>query len=385
MNNLCIAIIAYNRMNALSTLLESLSKITYNESEIDLIFTIENGATSEVTELVNSFSWNLGRKIIIRQEKKLGLRNHFLWVGDLTEEYENVLFLEDDLIVSPVIIEIVQKYILKYKYDARVAGISLYSPSICEFNATRFYPLSDGYDNYFFQHPYWGNVWQREKWAAFRQWFNTYKRNDVILPIYARTWKETSFKVVYIQYLIETSRYIVFPRESVVNNMGFTGLHNGGKRNGHSGSTFVVPMKTTSINERLSTFEESRSIYDAYFEIEPSVLKQLNPALSKYDFEVDLNRTRDNFKMDYVITHGESNNPIISFYGYMKPAEYGIAGGINGKEIVLSRREDIVRQVNSRQMWYNDYCANNMSGKRYLVRIILFSIRRLISLLASTK
>ena len=60
-----------------------------------------------VNKIANDFNWRLGEKKVIIHTQKLGLRNHFIWVGDQTERFKNVIFLEDDLIVSPELLRTV--------------------------------------------------------------------------------------------------------------------------------------------------------------------------------------------------------------------------------------------------------------------------------------
>lgn len=379
MSSTAIIVTGYNRADALSSLLKSLSKIITKRTDIALIISLENKATSSVIEVANRFTWMFGEKKVVIQERQLGLRDHFLWVGDQTEYYDNVIFLEDDLYVSPYLLDGVEQLVKYYSCDKRVAAISLYSPLICEFNQCRFYPLDDGSDVYFFQHPYWGNVWQRDKWIEFKKWLLSYQRNEELLPLYVRTWGDTSFKVVFIQYLIETNKYVVYPRVSYVDNMGFSGLHNK-----EAFYTFRVPLVTEKRILTLRRFDNSNSIYDARFEILPGILKKMNPELRKYDFEVNLQENGDckrgmmdcgGAESPFVLTYRKSKKPILEFDGDCKPAELGVGLNREGNSIVLSRKKDLVVTDSRMNKLYRMIMNNNLLSFRLLLYMLFFHIK----------
>jgi hypothetical protein len=377
MNKLAIVAIGYNRHIAFSYMLNSLLRIKTDRKDIHLVLTIEGEATEEVRKVAEEFQWPYGEKHVIYQEKRLGLRNHFIWVGDQTEKYENVIFMEDDLSVSPYIINAAEQLIDSYSNDDRIAGGAFYSPLVCEFTSQRFYPINDGGDTYFFQHPYWGNLWQKEKWAAFKEWYKTYSRDEKILPKYVRGWKTTSFKVVYIQYLIETGRYIVFPRDSYVNNMGFAGLHNQS-----GGNTYQVPIVLGNKLLNCKPFDESFAIYDANFEIEDFALKRANSKLQEYEFDVDLNKTGDVKEHEIVLTFGKSKRPIMKFHCGMKPYELAVATDQEGEGIVLSARSDLIKEDSSRELWFHDFLNNNVVSDRRLAYYINDLVKMLPSRIA---
>lgn len=375
MEKIAIVLIAYNRVNAFRNVLLSLKRLETSDFPTDLIISLEYGSDKAIIELANQMEWKLGKKRVVIHREKLGLRNHFIWAGNQTVEYNNIIFLEDDLYVSPFLLDNVQQLIEFYKSDAKVAGISLYAPAICEFNATRFYPICDEGDAFFLQHPYWGNVWQREKWQDFIEWYKKgYVRNDKILPIYVRNWKDTSFKVVYIQYLIETGKYIVYPRVSLVDNCDIAGIHN----IQNNSRTFGTVMQMSLKKYTLLSLEESDSVYDASFEISAEVLKRHNSILKEYDFQVDLKGTQDNYYKDYVLTYSDSRNSICSFREGCKPPENSILLGLTNGHIKLIPTEKI-KGNKKNKIWFDDFLNNNMNGNRYLLRYICEIMKLLIN------
>lgn len=342
-----IVITAYNRADALKNLLSSLNNIITNMC-IPLIISIDNKGTPEVVKISQEFNWKYGDKKVIVHENKLGLRAHFIWAGDQTYEYENVLFLEDDLYVSPYVLDYVIPVIKKYKNDDRVAAGALYNPLLCEFDKCKFYQYEDGYDNFFLAHPYWGNVWIKDKWNKFKEWLETYEEKPYLLPPNVQRWNITSFKKLYVQYLAETNRYVVYPRVSYITNMGESGLHS---------KTQYRQFQTSFQRGRrdlvLSTFDESESIYDVFFEYSSKLLKKMNDELKKYEFEVDLRGNRDAYFLEYVLTRRNVKSAVMSFADDLRPLECNVAENIiQGNKIHLVKKEDI---IHNKSYHYNQF------------------------------
>lgn len=333
--NIAIVVIAYNRMNSLQNLLASLNKIVTND-KIPLIISIDNNGTKEINKYAQEFHWAHGEKKIIIHKEKLGLRAHFIWAGDQSYLYENIIFLEDDLYVSPYILEYCHAYISKYSNDNRIAGGSFYNPDLCEFDKCKFRKIEDGYDNYFFQHPYWGNIWGKAKWDDFKQWLSTYTYNPKILPSLVQGWGDKSFKKIYIQYLIERDKYIVYPRVSYVTNMGEPGIHCG-----TSLKQYQTVLQTGHKEFHLSTFDESLSIYDAFFEISPFVIKKTNKELRDFDFVVDIRGNRVTYENEYIITKTNKPNAIFLYSDRMIPLEFNIICNITGMGLFLCKTNHV--------------------------------------------
>lgn len=346
MSNLAIVITAYNRAEPLRRLLRSLDSIV-SVSSIPLVISIDNKGTAEVNQVAEEFKWIHGEKKVIIHQEKLGLRAHFIWAGDQSYEYENVLFLEDDLYVSPHVLEYVYAVIDKYVDDERVAGGALYNPLLCEFDKCKFYQYEDGYDNYFFAHPYWGNIWCKRKWNLFKKWLETYEYKPELLPKSVQLWNETSFKKLYIQYLAETNRYIVYPRVSYVTNMGEAGLHS--KKQYRQ---FQTSYQRGSKTLQLSNFDQSSSVYDVFFELTTDIIKRHNPNLAKYDFVNDIRGLRSKGSSKYVLTRRNVKKEILSFSDEMRPLECNVIEQIEGQGIRLASTDDV--------LWEEDYEINKI-------------------------
>lgn len=336
-NKLAIMAMGYNRPDSLRRLLTSLLKLK-NANGVKLIISIDAGGVDEVYEVANTFLWPYGEKEVICHSKRLGLKEHFFFSGDLTGKYENILFVEDDLVVSPYSLLFADAIISRYGDDERISGGSLYDPAYMEGLQLRFYKLEEGSDVYFFQQPYWGNVWMKEKWNAFREWYKTYRCKPELLPEHISKWAETSFKKIYIQYLIETNRYFVAPRVSLATNCADPGLHIRQQT-----EVFQCPFAMRWNEFRLSDFDESCAVYDAFFEISPEVLKRCNPELRNYDFEVNLYGRKTIINKEYEFTSLDASSTELEYSSSIKPWELAIAAGVSGKGVRLSKRNAIER------------------------------------------
>lgn len=339
---LAIVITAYNRAAALSDLLSSLKNVKPVDKveKVPLIISIDNNGTSEVNKIAQDFTWHLGEKQVIIHPEKLGLVKHFIWTGDQTERYNHVIFLEDDLIVSPDLINYCSQLIEYYDDDDRVAAASLYNPVLNEATGTKFYQLDDGSDVYFLQQPYWGNIWFKNKWREFKIFMESYHEKPEILPSKVAGWK-ASFKKKYVQYLIESGRTVVTPRISIVSNNGCAGLHN-------SNEPYMYQTVIRLGKEKYDFIElgKSDAVYDVFEEVKPEILKKYNKNLSGYDFECDLNGTKHHIKKEYVLTSKRVKNSIFQYTSLMKPTEQGVVFNLLGNgEIALAKTTDVIEDV----------------------------------------
>lgn len=337
MNNIAIVITGYNRADSMSNLLNNLLKIK-TDILIPLIISIDNGGTPELNNIVEEYQWPFGEKRVVIHKERLGLVNHFIWAGDQTEEFEHVIFLEDDLLVSPEIIHFSLKLIEFYEDIDDVAAASLYNPVLVEATGTKFYQLQDEFDVYFLQQPYWGNIWFKNKWKQFKKYLETYEVKPDLIPANVASW-DRSFKKKYIQFLVETGKTVVTPRVSLVTNNGVEGIHGGAMY------SYQSTLQLGTKEYKFATPKQSKSSYDCYEEIEPHILKLYNNNLLPYDFEVDLLGTKNKYIKPYVLTIHKSKRPIMQFSSLMKPTELAIILNSKGNgEVYLTKSEDVIKK-----------------------------------------
>lgn len=368
MEKIAIIITAYNRATSLKNLLNSLNNVIRLSFEVPLIISIDNGGTPEVNQLAQNYNWKHGRKEVIIHPHKKGLVKHFLWVGDQTELYENIIFLEDDLLVSPELLRFSIKIIDFYKDEIDIAGASLYNPPLCELTGTKFYQLQDGNDVYFLQQPYWGNIWFRNKWIDFKKYLENYIPNKNILPYTIAEWKE-SFKKIYVQYLVEEKKSMVTPRISLVTNNGDIGLHS--VKGAYQYQTILM---NHDFNYRLCKYKNSSARYDAFMEIEADILKHSNHFLSKYDFVVDTKGVHLTYDKPYVITNKSVKTSICNFSEYLKPTEIALVYNILGEGVSLAKKEDVVNKEKYAYRLYKDIDKNYMIG----IKVVSLLLRKTI-------
>lgn len=341
MSKLAILVMGYNRLRPLQQVLNSLKRLVITDT-VPLIITIDGGGTPEINEFVRGYEWIYGEKHIYIHQEKLGLRRHFFFAGDQTGKFENVLFLEDDIMPAPYAVEAAKQLCDQYGNDDRIAAGSLYSPLLCEFRDIKFPHVEDAGDSFMLAHPYWGTIWMRKSWEKFRKWFGHYECKPELLPPNVAKWRDgSSFKKVFIQYLIETNRTCVYPKVAYVTNMGEKGENN---KTGLY--CFQTNLSLARPNFRFVDYEHQIARYDAFMEMESEVLKQYIPQLREYDFTVDLKQVHDTFLTPYVLTTRPVKKAVITFYGKMKPVENGVLMNIEGTGISLARREDVIMNKN---------------------------------------
>lgn len=263
--NLAICVICYNREDELIKLINCLTAIK-TEKSIELIFSIDFSSNqTRINEIASSIQWPFGGCKIILHEKNLGLKKHVLSCGSLSDEYDGLILLEDDLIISPYIIDFVSTALTKSHCDDSVAGLSLYSYTKKESNKMPFTPYIDSYDSYFVQFPSsWGFVITNMQWKAFREWLNDWDCEhfeDNLLPNYICKWGSQSWKKHFVRYLVHSNKYFIYPRFSLTTNPGADGTHHNS-----IGSLYSVPLCMGHREWNIANSGESKVIYDVNFE-----------------------------------------------------------------------------------------------------------------------
>lgn len=283
-----IVAIGHSRPDALSRLLGSLRVGEY-PVKTPLVISLDHCDDDAVATLAEAFDWPHGPKRVIRHRTTLGLREHVLRCGDLALEYGGVILFEDDLVAAPGAYGYARQAMAFYGDEPRIGGIALYGYQINEFNNLDFRPIADGSDVYFLQvAASWGQAWTAAQWSAFRQWYAAEKDNPITtvqgLPRQLEAWKASSWKKYYIKYLVTTDRYFVYPRMALSTNTAQPGTHT--KR---AVSIYQTPLDLDRRRRwRFRALDESRALYDVFYEPRPETLARLRPELRDLDFDVDL-------------------------------------------------------------------------------------------------
>lgn len=343
--NPAIVVATFNRLDSLKRLIGSILNAKYTTQNIPLIISIDYHEDNlSIIKFANSIDWRYGELIIITHELNIGLKNHILKCGDLVNQYENIILLEDDLFVSPYFYQFCLESLRFYHNDNYIAGISLYSYEKSEGNLEGFKPFYNEYDTYFMQFPSsWGQIWTKLQWNRFKSWYdeNMLLTNYLeLLPSYISIWPETSWKKYFAAYLVENNKYFVYPKIGLSTNFGEIGQHFTAKTD-----TIQTDILTNTLSFRFEEFGSASLKYDITFELTYDSLIYLNPEFKRYPkFIIDLNNLKSVKNEDYVITRLKSTNPILSFSNNMKPLINNLIYEIEGDGIVLTKANNIIKE-----------------------------------------
>lgn len=337
--DLPIVVVAFNKVKPLSRLLSSLHNARY-AVRVKLIISIDGGAGTEVEQVAREFEWLHGDKEVIVHRDNMGLRNHIMFCGELSQQYQGILLLEDDLLVSPWFYQYALEVVPAFKLEKDVCGIALYSPGYNETSYLPFQPLSDGTDCYFMQLPCsWGQIWLKDQWQEFARWYEGHLDRDVfagsVLPHNIRLWPETSWKKYFAQFMLEKNKYFLYPYNSFTTNCGEAGQH-------HTGThLFQVPLTLRKEKMVFTGFKESKIKYDVCCEIQQESLKSWCGWLRSYDFDVDLHGSKelDLLNKGYVLTSKKCRNYIRLFGKALIPIENNVIHEIEGEELFFAERK----------------------------------------------
>lgn len=329
--DIAIVIAAYNRPLSLKRLLKSVAIANYEpHTNIHLIISVDHSGSGDCAAVAAAFEWKAGKKDVLLHPVNRGLKEHILACGDLGKNHDAIILLEDDLLVSPEFYQYSQQAYRFFKEADKVAGIALYQPRFNETALCPFEPIDDGFDNYFMQVPCsWGQMWSNKQWQNFRTYLHNHpgvsEANQ--LPGNVQLWPDaSSWKKLFYGYLLSQDLYFVYPRIALSTNFGEAGQHiNEGQL------AFQTPLLTGAKDFRFSAFENSRSVYDGYFEPAKSMYKKwLN---SEMPVTFDLNGTKSlrSISTEFMISCRYSTAAIQYFSAACYPYELNILFNIEAE------------------------------------------------------
>lgn len=260
-----IVVVGYNRPDSMRRLLESLCCASY-EVSCDLVISLDYGTRQEeLLKIAENVKWMHGEKKIRKFQSAQGLRQHILQCGDLTNEYDAVVVMEDDLVVAENFFQYVIEAVEFYNNNDLIAGISLYTHHTNPGNGRAFEAQFNGYDAYLMQYAQsWGQCWTRKMWNAFRNWYDEQVEDialDGVVPNYVVGWNKQSWLKYYIRYTAEKGLFYVYPYFSLTTNSSEIGEHNK-----HNSTAYQVPLSTGKMQGYRFPEVEDAVKYDAYFE-----------------------------------------------------------------------------------------------------------------------
>ena len=344
MSVLTLVVAGYNRQKPLRRLLDCIARADYGDDrDIRLVISLDRAdVCDQMKQIADDFHWAYGPKEVVLHPKRLGLREHFLFCGDLTQKYGSIVFLEDDIYVLPGYYQFAKACVQRYEQDDRIAGASLYCLRYSETAHRPFTPLNDGSDVYFAQLMSWAPVYFPRQWKAFRDWYDQEPKpmEDVTcLPDNVRQWRMTSFKKYHLKYTITQDKYFVYPQASFTTNFSEAGLHYS-----TDSDNLQVPLSFGSGREyRLPQLDESLAVYDVFMELKPDRVRRMIPELADIDFAMDLyaNKRRENIGAPCVITSKRTRKALRQWGCKTVPQETNVLLGVPGSVFSLSRTEDV--------------------------------------------
>ena len=381
-----IVVNAYNRPDALARLLAALQAAAYPDGErIPLIISIDRGGSSQVRALAESFVWPCGPKEVILQEQHLGLLEHFFACGDLTMRHDAIVYLEDDLTVSPVFYAYASQALSFYHSDERIAGLSLFGLWFNGYTQQPFVPLADGADAFFVQVPYTqGLAYTRAQWARFQAWRHAPQTAAAPGVALHEAWshfdREDWFPLL-ARFVISTNRYFVFPRVSHTTGWGDAGTHYA-----QASRFFQVPLQRGRQVYEFYLLEDALAVYDPFFEIRTDRLNRLTDQLHGYDYAVDLYgiKSRQALTSAYTLTSRRCHRPIASFGKALWPIEMNVVERAPGTEIQLCRTEDVRwDRLAQLQLWHSQYRYFARGRTPRLTTVVKLALARLLSHISS--
>ncbi len=346
-----IVIPAFRRERSLSRLLQTVNNAHFPADDINLIISIDQGATEEVKQTARSFNFKYGRVQVIEHPEKLGLKDHIMRCADYALEYESVVVLEEDLIVSPAFYTFAQKALGYYENEPSVAGISLYGQRFNESAQLPFEPLQTEYSVYFMKLVCsWGQAWTKKQWQEFKKWYSKTDPSIIEqsgnLPDNINEWSHCSWKKFFNAYIQESEKYFVYPYSSFSTHCG----DEEGEHIKEAGNLFQVPLSGRDPkNEgfKFAEFGKHPIKYDMHMEQCGEFINTLLD-VDKDNIAVDLYGTKSVEELqerEYILSSKKFRDPIKSFPLQFKPIELNIQfESYNGDPpfFYLYKTEDII-------------------------------------------
>lgn len=227
---IAVVVVAYSRPRETRRLIDSIVGGRFDGDTVDLILSIDKSTCQqEVCDACADVVWEHGEYKILMRPERMGLRPHILSCGELTEQYDGVIVLEDDLYVTPDFYRYAKAAMAYYGDDERVAQISLYAYGVNEFTSRPFYPAKTQHDVYAMQVTQsWGQCWSKKMWEAFKA--SQYYICPTItprpqIPDNVNKWKETSWKKNFTNYIADSGKFVIYPYCSYTTNYTIAGEH----------------------------------------------------------------------------------------------------------------------------------------------------------------
>lgn len=326
-----IVSVGYNRLKSQSRMLESVKNADFSSfSNVPLVISIDCSGDEELYAYAREFEWPYGDKYVIIREKRMGLKEHILACGDLTQFFKGIILLEDDLYVAKDFYNYTVQMDNAYGDCEKVASIALYSNEMNGFCWLPLARLRNEADVFADQSICsWGEFWNTRMWSEFREWFgkNVILWKELDMPHQIKEWTKAWSKFYYA-YMIKNDKYSIYPYTALSTNFSDAGEHGG------ANNTIVQVSLQQGIKQYATLPFDKLVKYDVY-----SNNIGLAEALG-YNLDeicLDLYGIRPNeFNKRFYLTVRRLPYKVVKSFGlYMRPQELNVFENIPGDGIFL--------------------------------------------------
>lgn len=340
-----IVVIGYKKEEGIKRLLDALSLADYDEQDVKLIISIDKSEDDKIIDIANEFQWNFGQKHVVTYAKRLGLREHVLRCGDYLNAYDldAIAVFEDDTMPSRNFFNFMKAATEKYIEDENIAGVALHTycrnfnthirkPDVKFAAREWFVPIMNDGDNCFIQYAQsWGQVWFKQQWNEFREWYDVQEglESDQSIPRIVSDWPETSWLKYHIKYCIVKDKYFVYPYVSYATCFTEVGEHTNMQTDDYQAPLSNVQSKTF----QLIDFDEKALKYDTFFENQ-NLYRYCN--VDQADLLVDLYGEHVETDKRYILTKKKMDYHVIRSWGdKLVPHEMNLIYDLHGNDIFL--------------------------------------------------
>ena len=337
-----IQLMTYRRVESLDRLINSLKK-ALGDTNVDLLVSLEFDSDEATKSYVDSLEWTNGDLIVEQNSSQLGVHEHLLSCLKRAENYEDVLFLEDDLFVVEGVVEFIEYGRSAMAEDGRIAAVGLHHYEQMQDQLLPFLPLANNSPAYLFQKACANGFWMNSQAIKeLNAWIANYRGGpkEISVPKYLVKWTDEKWETLFTKHLIDQGKYVLYPRASFVTDFAEKGEHYNRDAQKFAAQTPLFFGKKADLEWKP---ESEHVAYDAWYEIDPSYLKKHQKELAEHSFTTDLLRSKDlqNIKTELVLTTRPiKEGKAINTYGKsLKPLENNILQSVDGEGISLAKTE----------------------------------------------
>lgn len=328
---IAIVSVGYNRLKSQVRQLSALTRADYSGFDnVPLIISIDCSGDTELYDYVRNYEWPHGDKYVIIRETRMGLKEHILACGDLTQYFKGIILLEDDIYVSKDYYNYINQMEKAYGNDDNICSIALYSNEMngyCWLPLVRLKNESDVFADQAVST--WGEYWNERMWKGFREWLSKtdIPWADIDMPHQIKEWTKAWSKF-FDAYMVLEGRWSIFPYTSLTTNFSDAGEH------GDANNTIVQ----VSLQQGHKTYQtlpfEKLVKYDIYSN-NIGLADALNIPLE--DICLDLYGVRPNeHNRRYYLSVKKLPFKVVKSFGlYMRPHELNVIEQIPGNDIFL--------------------------------------------------